>query len=129
MPSEDIQLCSASRARPDIARKVLRAFPAPRRQLRRRCPCSVRPRMEAFATVKSNQHSVKNFACAVQPGVQRLWCGRTALEGASALQSFVESRGRLFTLKAELTPVDRRLNMAFLCTLSSSLLELVMGRG
>ena len=46
MPSEDIQLCSASRARPDIARKVLRAFPAPRRQLRRRCPCSVRPRME-----------------------------------------------------------------------------------
>ena len=32
-------------------------------------------------------------------------------------------------LKAELTPVDRRLNMAFLCTLSSSLLELVMGQG
>jgi hypothetical protein len=100
MPSEDIQLCSASRARPDIARKVLRAFPAPRRQLRRRCPCSVRPRMEAFATVKSNQHSVKNFACAVQPGVQRLWCGRTALEGASALQS-LSRNGRLFTLTAK----------------------------
>ena len=28
MPSDDIQLCRASRARPDIARKVLRAFPA-----------------------------------------------------------------------------------------------------
>ena len=88
MPSDHVQLCSTSGAHPGMARKVLRAFPAPRRQLRRRCPCSVRPRMEAFATVKSNQHSVKNFACAVQPGVQRLWCGRTALEGASALQSF-----------------------------------------
>ena len=32
-------------------------------------------------------------------------------------------------LKAEPTPVDRRLNMAFLCTLSSFLLDLVMGRG
>ena len=35
----------------------------------------------------------------------------------------------MYMLKAELTPVDRRLNMAFLCTLSSSLLELVMGQG
>ena len=86
MPSGGIQLCRASRARPDIARKVLGAFPAARRRLRRRCPCSVRPRMEAFTTEKSNWHGIKNSTRSVQPRVLRLWCGRTALEGASALQ-------------------------------------------
>ena len=91
MPSDHVQLCSTSGAHPGMARKVLRAFPAPRRQLRRRCPCSVRPRMEAFATEKSNWHGIKNSTRSVQPRVLRLWCGRTALEGASALHSFIES--------------------------------------
>ena len=55
--------------------------------------------MEPFATGKSNQHSVKNSACAVQPGVPRLWCGRAAMDGASVLHSFISSPiGRLFTL-------------------------------
>ena len=35
MPSGHVQLCSTSGAHPDIACKVLRAFPAARRQLRR----------------------------------------------------------------------------------------------
>ena len=34
MPSDHVQLCSTSGAHPGMARKVLRAFPAPRRQLR-----------------------------------------------------------------------------------------------
>ena len=36
MPSDDSLLCRMSGARPGIAPKVIRAFPAARRQLRRR---------------------------------------------------------------------------------------------
>ena len=39
MPSDDSLLCRMSGARPGIAPKVIRAFLAARRQLRRRCPC------------------------------------------------------------------------------------------
>ena len=50
-----------------------------------------------------------------------------ALAGGPAAEA--EGVKTQYSLKAELTPAVRRLNMAFLCTLSSSLLELVMGRG
>ena len=69
MPSGHVQLCSTSGAHPGIARKVLRAFPAPRRQLHRRGPCSVTPIMEPFSTEKSNRYGNKNFTRAVQPRV------------------------------------------------------------
>ena len=39
MPSDDSLFSRLSGARPGIAPKVIRAFPAARRQLRRRCPC------------------------------------------------------------------------------------------
>ena len=87
MPSYHVQLCSTSGAHPGMARKVLRAFPAPRRQLRRRCPCLSGRRMEPFVIEKSNLHGIKNWTHAVQRRVSSLMCEGTAKDGASALQS------------------------------------------
>ena len=79
--------------------------------------------MEPFATGKSNQHSVKNFACAVQPRVQRLWCGRAAMDGASVLHSF--SHRALVHINAVTPYIDIRLSnrILLLTTHHSSLVS------
>ena len=90
MLSDSIRLCSASRAHAGIARKVLGAFPAPWRQLHRRASALRVCRNEVLVTGKSNRQAVKNRALTVMPCVPGLRSGRTAMDGAQALYSFIQ---------------------------------------
>ena len=88
IPSDDIQLCSASGARSGIARKVCRAFPAACRQPRRRASALRRQRNIDILTEKSFWHAVFKWAQTSVMAVPISRSGRATMDGARYLCSF-----------------------------------------
>ena len=88
MPSDDIQLCSASGTRPGIARKVCRAFPAARRQPRRQASALRGQRNIDILTEKSFWHAVFKWAQTSVMAVPISRSGRATMDGARYLCSF-----------------------------------------
>ena len=95
MPSDDIQLCSASGARPGIARKVCRAFPAARRQPCRGASALRGRRNIDILTEKSFWHAVFKWAqtSVMAVPISRSGPGRATMDGAAA-KWFTEIRTR-----------------------------------